>query len=126
MTHHLDWTVFLFAHTSEVLDLLAFILVFVAATQTVARDGRGPSRVTRPRPGAVAALGLVAAIARCRMRRGCRFGHARPDRSGRHASLLPLRSDAITVPPARRSLDEQRPVHALGPAPEPRPRRPWS
>ena len=34
MTYHLDWTVFLFAHTiSEVLDLLAFILVFVAATQ---------------------------------------------------------------------------------------------
>ena len=36
MTYHLDWTVFLFAHTiSEVLDLLAFILVFVAATRTV-------------------------------------------------------------------------------------------
>jgi hypothetical protein len=34
MTYHLDWTVFLFAHTvSEVLDLLAFILVFAAATQ---------------------------------------------------------------------------------------------
>ena len=29
MTYHLDWTVFLFAHTvSEVLDLLAFILIF--------------------------------------------------------------------------------------------------
>lgn len=28
-TYHMDWTVFLFAHTvSEVLDLLAFILVF--------------------------------------------------------------------------------------------------
>jgi hypothetical protein len=34
MTYHLDWTVFLFAHTiSEVLDLGAFILVFVAASQ---------------------------------------------------------------------------------------------
>ena len=34
MTYHLDWTVFLFAHTiSEVLDLLAFILVFVAVTR---------------------------------------------------------------------------------------------
>src|SRR5215207_8799152 len=34
MTYHLDWTVFLFAHTlSEVLDLLAFILVFAASTQ---------------------------------------------------------------------------------------------
>ena len=33
MTYHLDWTVFLFAHTvSEVLDLAAFVLVF-AATQ---------------------------------------------------------------------------------------------
>ena len=32
MTYHLDWTVFLFAHTiSDVLDLLAFVLVFVAA-----------------------------------------------------------------------------------------------
>ena len=34
MTYHLDWTVFLFAHTvSTVLNLLAFILVFAAATQ---------------------------------------------------------------------------------------------
>jgi hypothetical protein len=36
MTYHLDWTVFLFAHTlSEVLDLVAFVLVFVAATNGV-------------------------------------------------------------------------------------------
>jgi hypothetical protein len=34
MTYHLDWTVFLFAHTvSEVLDVLAFVLIFVAATR---------------------------------------------------------------------------------------------
>jgi hypothetical protein len=34
MTYHLDWTVFLFAHTiSEVLDLAAFILVFAGAAQ---------------------------------------------------------------------------------------------
>ena len=34
MTYHLDWTIFLFAHTvSEVLDLVAFILVFAYATQ---------------------------------------------------------------------------------------------
>jgi len=34
MTYHLDWSVFLFAHTlSEVLDLAAFVLVFVAATR---------------------------------------------------------------------------------------------
>ncbi|HEX8941420.1 MAG TPA: hypothetical protein VF763_14830 [Candidatus Limnocylindrales bacterium] len=36
MTYHLDWTVFLFAHTiSEVLDAAAFVLVFAAASQTV-------------------------------------------------------------------------------------------
>ena len=34
MTYHLDWTVFLFAHTlAEVCDLVAFILVFVGAVQ---------------------------------------------------------------------------------------------
>ena len=44
MTYHLDWTVFLFAHTiSEVLDLFAFILVFVAATQQVARRSAATS-----------------------------------------------------------------------------------
>ena len=32
MTYHLDWTVFLFAHTiSEVLDLAAFVAVFAGA-----------------------------------------------------------------------------------------------
>ncbi|HYK11869.1 MAG TPA: hypothetical protein VEV39_13815 [Gemmatimonadales bacterium] len=36
LTYHLDWTVFLFAHTiSEVLDLLAFILIFAGATKSV-------------------------------------------------------------------------------------------
>ncbi len=36
MTYHLDWTVFLFAHTiSEVLDLVAFIAVFGAALAPV-------------------------------------------------------------------------------------------
>jgi hypothetical protein len=41
MTYHLDWTVFLFAHTiAEVLDLTAFVLVFVAAVQTVRSAGR--------------------------------------------------------------------------------------
>jgi hypothetical protein len=40
MTYHLDWTVFLFAHTlSEVFDLFAIILIFVGATQAV-RVGR--------------------------------------------------------------------------------------
>ncbi len=37
MTYHLDWTVFLFAHTiSEVLDLTAFALVFFGAVVQVA------------------------------------------------------------------------------------------
>lgn len=41
MTYHLDWAVFLFAHTiSEVLDLVAFILVFVGAFQTVRNVSR--------------------------------------------------------------------------------------
>lgn len=45
MTYHLDWTVFLFAHTiSEVLDLLAFILVFVAATQRAMIGSPAPAR----------------------------------------------------------------------------------
>jgi hypothetical protein len=36
MTYHLDWTVFLFAHTiAEVFDLVAFVLVFVAAVLQV-------------------------------------------------------------------------------------------
>jgi hypothetical protein len=39
MTYHLDWTVFLFAHTiAEVFDLVAFALVFAGAVvQIVAR-----------------------------------------------------------------------------------------
>ena len=42
MTYHLDWTVILFAHTiSEVLSLVAFILVFVAATRGVTAQLRG-------------------------------------------------------------------------------------
>jgi hypothetical protein len=47
MTYHLDWTVFLFAHTiAEVLDLTAFVLVFAAAVwQTVA--SRRTAEVTR-------------------------------------------------------------------------------
>jgi hypothetical protein len=38
MTYHLDWTTFLFAHTiSEVLNVVAFGLVFVAATRSILR-----------------------------------------------------------------------------------------
>ena len=41
MTYHLDWTVFLFAHTiAEVLDLVAFILVFAAAVARVMEPRR--------------------------------------------------------------------------------------
>ena len=45
MTYHLNWTVFLFAHTiSEVLDVLAFGLVFVAATRSALGRGTGTLR----------------------------------------------------------------------------------
>jgi hypothetical protein len=38
MTYHLDWTVFLFAHTiAEVLDLIAFVLVFAATVYSFVR-----------------------------------------------------------------------------------------
>ena len=41
MTYHLDWTVFLFAHTiAEVLDLTAFVLVFAAAVYSLMRQPR--------------------------------------------------------------------------------------
>jgi hypothetical protein len=43
MTYHLDWTVFLFAHTiSEVLDLAAFSLLFAGSAQTVLRRTSAP------------------------------------------------------------------------------------
>jgi hypothetical protein len=46
MTYHLDWTVFLFAHTiSEVLDLVAFILIFAGAAQRVLSTSRRPAAV---------------------------------------------------------------------------------
>lgn len=42
MTYHLDWTVFLFAHTvSEVLDLFAFVVIFVAVTRGLTSSLRG-------------------------------------------------------------------------------------
>jgi hypothetical protein len=42
MTYHLDWTVFLFAHTiAEVLDLVAFALVFLAVGRmALSREAR--------------------------------------------------------------------------------------
>jgi hypothetical protein len=45
MTYHLDWTLSLFAHTvSEVLDLLAFIAIFVYATQRALLRADVPAR----------------------------------------------------------------------------------
>jgi len=47
LTYHLDWTVFLFAHTiADVLDLAAFTLVFAGAVVQVAlcRPTLGVSR----------------------------------------------------------------------------------
>jgi hypothetical protein len=39
MTYHLDWTTFLFAHTiSEVLNLAAFVIVFVVAVGGLRRS----------------------------------------------------------------------------------------
>jgi hypothetical protein len=44
MTYHLDWTVFLFAHTiAEVLDLVAFGLIFASLTQSVLSQHRKAS-----------------------------------------------------------------------------------
>lgn len=41
MTYHLDWTVFLFAHTiSEVLDLVGFVLIFSSVSQSVINTRR--------------------------------------------------------------------------------------
>jgi hypothetical protein len=49
MTYHLDWTVFLFAHTiSEVLDLVAFVLLFVAATRGVGLRQPGHQSISVP------------------------------------------------------------------------------
>ena len=45
MTYHLDWTTFLFAHTiAEVLDVVAFGLVFVAATRSILAPSAATSR----------------------------------------------------------------------------------
>jgi hypothetical protein len=45
LTYHLDWTVFLFAHTiSEVLNLGAFVLVFAAVSRSVLSRTAAPAR----------------------------------------------------------------------------------
>lgn len=41
MTYHLDWTVFLFAHLiAEVLDVVAFAIIFVTAARTMVAGAR--------------------------------------------------------------------------------------
>ena len=68
MTYHLDWTVFLFAHTiAEVLDLTAFVLVFAAAVYSAVAGRRStPARRTADdggsssRPSQLAAMLLAA------------------------------------------------------------------
>ena len=48
MTYHLDWTVFLFAHTiAEVLDLAAFTLVFAGAVVQVVVPRRAELSTSR-------------------------------------------------------------------------------
>ncbi len=50
MTYHLDWTVFLFAHTiAEVLDLVGFILIFAAISQRVLMPRRETAATPRSR-----------------------------------------------------------------------------
>jgi hypothetical protein len=45
MTYHLDWTTFLLAHTiSEVLNLVAFILIFSATVSRVTRSSVTPAQ----------------------------------------------------------------------------------
>ncbi len=45
MTYHLNWTVILFAHTiAEVLNLVAFTLVFVYTSRTVLSRSDGVAR----------------------------------------------------------------------------------
>ncbi len=45
MTYHMDWTVFLFAHTiAEVLDLAAFVLIFAGVAQRVMGLARAGAR----------------------------------------------------------------------------------
>ena len=60
MTYHLDWTVFLFAHTiAEVFDLVAFVLVFAAAVWQVARAPARPR--VEPTDDRVLPVALLAA-----------------------------------------------------------------
>jgi hypothetical protein len=49
MTYHLDWTVFLFAHTiAEVLDLIGFVLIFVGAGALLTQRSTTSAAQTSP------------------------------------------------------------------------------
>ena len=50
MSYHLDWTVFLLAHTiSEVLDLVAFVLIFaVASSGLIVRSSATHAAMVQP------------------------------------------------------------------------------
>ena len=74
MTYHLNWTVILFAHTvSEVLNLLAFTLVFVAASRTILSRSSGTAQ------GLMKVRGLaLTAAGRCAV--GTLAGCAQADR----------------------------------------------
>lgn len=49
MTYHLDWTVFLFAHTiAEVLDLIGFVLIFAGAGVLLTQRRTTPAAQTSP------------------------------------------------------------------------------
>ncbi len=52
MTYHLDWTVFLFAHTiAEVLDLVGFILIFVGVARTMQSTTQALKGTAQSMPG---------------------------------------------------------------------------
>ena len=70
MTYHLDWTVFLLAHTiAEVFDLVAFVLVFAAAVWQGRRGSPSRPRVEplmhRVLPAALLAASLLGVAAGC-------------------------------------------------------------
>ena len=102
MTYHLDWTVFLFAHTiAEVLDLTAFVLVFAARRllgRPPARARGEPRDAQVPPPGRRSrrARSRRAAAARATQRAG---GHDRGRRWPRATASTRRRSRSR---PARR------------------------
>ncbi len=91
MTYHLDWTVFLFAHTiSEVLDLLAFVLIFVGGHAR--RDGE-PARCGRP--GVMARRGVG-------RRRYCSAAAWLLAGCAAASSAEPVATDQVDLPPSYR------------------------